>query len=169
MRRALTLGIAGILIVLSGCASSPESRSQTARAPRAKPASVHAPQQLWLAVASPTDADGNGYADTFQVIVYLFPDREISAIPVWADGRFDFLLRSPEGKLIDRWVFGQESSEKARQRLAPGPGYSFFLRLSGGLDVREPVVATLHASFTPVDDSPRLEGGGAASVRLGGS
>ncbi len=128
----------------------------------------NAPQQLWLAVASPTDSNSNGYADTFQVIVYLFPDREISAIPVWADGRFDFVLQSPDGEAIDRWVFGNVATERSRQRLAPGPGHSFFLRLSEGLDVREPIVASLRASFTPADDGPQLTGNGAASVRLGG-
>ncbi len=166
--RTIALGIVLLLGVVQGCASVPDTPGP-ARDTTPKPMvpGRNTPQQLWLAVASPTDANSNGYADTFQVIVYLFPDREISAIPVWADGRFDFVLQTPSGEAINRWVFGNEATRQSRQRLAPGPGHAFFLRLPEGLDVREPVVASLRASFTPANDAPQLTGNGDVSVRLG--
>ena len=167
MRALSVLMCAGVL-ALCGCATVPdEPPARAARAP-AMSGATHEPRQLWLAVASPTDANANGYADTFQVIVYLFPDREVSAIPVWAVGSFEFELTDPEGEPIDRWYFGVQASERARQRLAPGPGYSFFLRLAGDSDVREPVVASLTGTFVSDRTGERLPGSGAASVRLGG-
>jgi len=156
------------LLWIAGCASVPDDGSSIAPAREPMVSASHEPRQLWLAVATPTDSNANGFADTFQVIVYLFPDREISAIPVWAEGMFEFVLTGPEGDPIDRWTFGLDPTERARQRLAPGPGFSFFLRLAEESDVREPVIATLTASFMAAESGQRLTGNGAASVRLGG-
>ena len=155
-------------VMCMGCASGTGVDDRPMSARPAMTSATHEPRQLWLAVASPTDANANGYADTFQVIIYLFPDREVSAIPVWADGSFEFELASPEGEVIDRWTFSPEATERARQRLAPGPGFSFFLRLAGDRDVREPVAASLSAAFIHAESGARLAADSAASVRLGG-
>ncbi len=151
-----------------GCASGSGVEDRPTHSRPVMKSAKHKPRQLWLAVASPTDANANGYADTFQVIIYLFPDREVSAIPVWAEGSFEFVLSTPEGEAIDRWSFTPEAAERARQRLAPGPGFSFFLRLAGDQDVRDPVVANLSVTFIHAESGERLVADSAASVRLGG-
>ncbi|MFI4898226.1 MAG: hypothetical protein ACIARR_10410 [Phycisphaerales bacterium JB059] len=168
MRRSLLLFalVGGLLCI--GCASGSSVEDGPTHARPATQSASHKPRQLWLAVASPTDANANGYADTFQVIIYLFPDREVSAIPVWAEGSFEFDLRTPEGETIDRWSFTPEAAQRARQRLAPGPGFSFFLRLAGDQDVRDPVVANLGVTFIHAETGERLVADSAASVRLGG-
>lgn len=164
--RGLALSVC--VVLLAGCATVPDDGPAPSKPRPAMESSEHEPRQLWLAVASPTDSNANGYADTFQVIVYLFPDREVSAIPIWAEGSFEFELTTPDGEPIDRWYFGVEATERARQRLAPGPGFSFFLRLAEESDVRDPVAASLTAAFVSDRTGQRLAGNGAASVRLGG-
>lgn len=137
-------------------------------APRTRAAGGDDPVQVFLSRGTVTDSDGDGYADTIPVIVYLFPDAAASELPVWADGEFEFRLMGPDQRLIARWVFPPEQAEQSRRRLPPGPAYSFFLRLGGDSDqIEDRTTLGLSAVFRPVEGRT-VTSQGSAAVQLGG-
>ncbi len=129
-----------VCLAAGGCSldgSTSSARSAPARvAPRATPIgnSNAEPVQVFLSRGTPTDSDGDGYADTIPVVVYLFPRAEESQTPVWADGEFEFRLLDSNQHLVARWIFPADVVDGSRQQLPPGPAYSFFLRLGADAD-----------------------------------
>lgn len=168
---ALCVGLALVAgVLLAACApatrvdgTGPGERS--VERPRAAVSDLE-PVQMLMSRGTPTDSDGNGFPDTIPVVVYLFPDARESDLPIWSMGAFRFEISSADGRPVGRWEFGDALAERARVRLAPGPGYSFFLRLGPGEDRLPPINAELRASF--VHESGRvLDTSGAATLRLG--
>ena len=170
-----TLGLAvlfGPMLGLStaGCESTPAGEVSEAQARRQR---MHAensnavPVQMFMTVSAPRDVDSDQYADTFPLTIYLFPAAEISALPVWSDGEFRFELRDTQDEtLLTEWVFNEESARAARVSRAPGPGYSYFLRLPEGMDSKLGGTGNLYGIFTHKNGLVATSNG-AASVRLG--
>lgn len=155
------------VVLLGGCAASRESAAEPGPEFERPVASVSAlePVQMLLSRGTATDSDANGFADTIPVVVYLFPDARESDLPIWSRGTFRFEVTS-EGRRVGRWEFGPELTARAQVRPAPGPGYSFLLRLGPGQDRVPPINADLRASF--IHESGRvLDASGSATVRLG--
>ncbi|MEZ6242869.1 MAG: hypothetical protein R3B57_07470 [Phycisphaerales bacterium] len=154
--------------LLAGCASTTTGGDSPTRAetPQASSSGTHPTQLLLAADSSLTDSDANGFPDTFQVVTYLFPESDVSALPVWAEGTFEFTLTGPDGKPIERWVFDQEASRAARVRTSVGRAESFFLRFGEGRDRMAPTVAELRGRFVS-QDGRVLTAAGATSVRVG--
>lgn len=163
--------------VLGSCALSDtgaSSRSKTgARAPRpapqvreVRPVEGAEPVQVFLSRGTVTDSDGDGYPDTIPAIVYLFPQPEVSDLPVWASGEFEFRLLDGTHQLVARWVFPDDVTQSSRKRLPPGPAYSFFLRLGGDDDRMEPQTLELSAVFRSASGRV-VSSNGAAAVQLG--
>ncbi|MEZ6317880.1 MAG: hypothetical protein R3B49_03860 [Phycisphaerales bacterium] len=171
---------AGVLVCvcagLGACALSdaPAHRSKTgARAPRVvaparevKPVEGAEPVQIFLSRGTVTDSDADGYPDTIPAIVYLFPNPEVSDLPVWADGEFEFRLLDATHQLVARWVFPNDVTATSRKQLPPGPAYSFFLRLGGEDDRMEPQTLELSAVFRSVSGR-MVTSNGSAAVQLG--
>lgn len=124
------------------------------------------PVQIFISRGTPTDSDGDAYADTIPVVAYLFPDPAVSHMPVWADGEFEFRLLDADQHLFARWIYPPEVAATARQRLAPGPAYSFFLRLGGDDERISRQSMELSAIFrTP--SGKAVTSNGSAAVQLG--
>lgn len=124
------------------------------------------PVQILLVRGTPTDSDSDGYPDTIPALVYLFPDSEASALPVWAEGEFEFRLIDSDQRPVANWVFPPDMAEQSKRTLQPGPAYSFFLRLGGEDDKMEPVTLELSAVFRS-STGRRVTSQGSAAVRLG--
>jgi hypothetical protein len=158
------LGIAAIIgfsMIVGGCGGNGQTR-------RHREASTKLPAvQAQLNIGMPFDADGNGYPDTMQALVYLFPDSRFSSIPVRAVGTFDFLMHSESGELMAQWVFPPEIVEQAARNLPAGPGYSMYLRLAPGKDVMSPNAADIRVRFLN-EAGEEIRSTGRATVRLGG-
>lgn len=168
-RSATAILLASLALVpatLGGCATNGGGAS-VAPGPATTPSGGAAPTQLLIAADSNlNDSDANGFPDTFQVVAYLFPDPQVSALPVWADGSFEFTLSSSDGEPIERWVFAPDASRAARVRTSVGSAQSFFLRFGEGRDRMSPMVADLRGRFLGADGRT-LAASGATSVRLG--
>ena len=160
------------VVALTGCTtttSGPQrqvSADQTQQIRQTAEHSEAMPVQMLLTVGTPTDSNDNRYMDTVPVIVYLFPEQSHSSLPVWSRGMFRFELLDQTGELITAWEFSEELAAGARVSMAPGPGYSFFLRFADGLDTRIEGKASLNGIFTLKNGSYASSNGG-ASVRLG--
>ncbi len=170
MARSATTTLAASLAVcactLGGCVTA-QGDPAPARAAEPAPSSDAAPTQVLIAADSNlTDSNANGYPDTFQVVVYLFPASDVSAQPVWADGGFEFTLSGRDGGLIERWWFSPEMAAEARVRTPVGRAQSFFLRFGGDRDRMPQTVADLRCRFLG-SEGRILEAGGATSVRIG--
>ena len=146
------------------------------------------PIQVVFSRGAPTDSDDNGFADTFPVVAYLFPDPRYSELPVWCDGTFEFTLSADvadaedeeeadadkgvipphHSTVLARWVFPPEMVEASRRRLTPGPAHSFFLRLGPDQDALPRIGADLTVRFTPSGGGVPVMGRTGASVMLGG-
>ena len=117
--------------LLTGCVTEgPPPR------PRPEPRTIPEPPGLQPALLLlhanpfPTDADGNGFADTLTVSVFLFPPENEFPIPIHADGVFAFTLRDDEERLLAEWEFEGERVERAKVRPLTGPGYIFDLDIN---------------------------------------
>ncbi len=149
------------MLVSFGCTGNGQTRK-----PR-KPDGDITPVQIQLNVGMPFDADGNGYADTIQALVYLFPDSRVSPFPVRNSGTFNFIMQDGSGNLVAQWVFPPEIVEQAQRNLPAGPGYSMYLRLAPGEDAIPPLSADIHVWFL-TESGQEIRSTGRASVRLGG-
>lgn len=154
----IPLAIGGAL--LGGCVTV-EDR------PQARPVEDAAPVQIFFARGNPTDSDGDGYADTIPVTVYLYPDRRVSELPVWADGTFTLTLSTLDGRQIDQWVFPPDIVEQSRRTASPGRCFGFFLRLGGDTDHMPPTTADIRVAFVGTDGR-ELPVAGPVSLQLGG-
>ncbi len=152
---------AGFCLLVVGCASDGQTRKPQ------KPVGDITPVQVQLNVGMPFDADGNGYPDTMQALVYLFPDSRVSPFPVRSSGTFNFVMHDDTGKLMAQWVFPPEIVEKAQRNLPAGPGYSMYLRLAPGEDEIQPHSADIRVRFL-TESGEEIRSTGRASVRLGG-
>ena len=161
-----------VSLALSGCettTSGPQrqvSANQTQQIRQTAENSMAMPVQMLLTVGTPTDSNDNRFVDTIPVIVYLFPEQSKSNLPVWSRGLFRFELLGPSGELLTAWEFAEELATGARVAMAPGPGYSLFLRFPEGLDAQIEGKASLNGIFTLKNGSQASSNGG-ASVRLG--
>lgn len=141
--------------------------------PRPEPRSIAQPQGMeattlvLTADQVPVDSNGNGYADTFRVIIYLFGDRRRHELPIHVDGSFVFELSNADGDLLARWALDQEETRQGRFEAMVGPGYGFTLNI---LDVASDRVsdrlANLRCVFVPRTGEP-IEVRGAATIRVG--
>ena len=105
------------------------------------------------------DSDGNGFADSFRVYVYLFPDESVYPKPVHRAGSMLFSLTDPDGKAIAEWVLGPEQLQHAIDPTLPLKGYSAKLNLlDAGSDKLTITQADLTCRFIP-------EGGQAVRAR----
>ncbi len=115
----------------------------------------------------PVDSDGNGYADSFRVILYLFGDRSRHELPIHAEGTFVFELITLEGDLLARWMMDGEMARASRFESLVGPGYGFSLNmLDVGSDQTANRMANLRAVFAPAVGDP-IEARGSATIRIG--
>ena len=120
---------------------------------------------LTAGVAS--DADGNGFPDTIPVTIFLFGDLRKYELPLSAEGRFDFELRTQDGQLVARWVFPEDETAQSLRDSPTGVCYRFALRLAPGRDRLPSMPVGLRAIFTNTKTGQRVASTGAASVRLG--
>lgn len=154
------------VMLLAGCNMTNTTASGRALARPSEQVGLR-PVQIFTTLGNPTDSDGNGFPDTIPAVLYLFPDDRESHLPVWADGSFSFELRLASGELIGRWIFPSEIVEQSRRKLAPGPGFSFFLRLAPGDDAIPRTIASLRCWFS--GDTGVEIAGDVMSLRIGGS
>lgn len=171
MARSARVALGGSLLALglslASCATDGSAPGSPAPGAAPAPARGARPTQLLIAADSNlTDSNANGYPDTFQVVAYLFPEAEVSALPLWADGTFEFLLTTDDGRVIQRWFFDENMSEQARVQTAVGRAQSFFLRFGEGQDRIPPAVADLRGRYVSEDGGLTLTSG-STSVRVG--
>lgn len=172
--------LCAIFIVLAGLSAAgcvtetrpienmpPMLDSGNRRGVRTTPPAGLEPEVLFLSAATPMDSDGNGFADTVPVVVYVFGNPERYELPIGVEGDFAFRMVTPEGDRIGQWVFAGEEADRARQAMPPGPGYVFGLRLGPGRDVLDPTTALLSARFRRADGGGEIGSNGAAEIRLG--
>ncbi|MCA9280720.1 MAG: hypothetical protein KDA30_01620 [Phycisphaerales bacterium] len=105
------------------------------------------------------DSDGNGFADSFRVYVYLFPDEKVYPKPIHQSGSMLFSLTDRDGKTLAEWVLGPEELEHSIDGTLPLKGYSTKLNLlDAGSDRLGITQADLTCRFIP-------EGGQAVRAR----
>lgn len=166
-RTGLATSLLAVGLMLTACAGNAGGRGAAAPGTAPGPARGTRPTQLLIAADSNlTDSNANGYPDTFQVVAYLFPEAQVSALPLWADGTFEFLLTTEDGGVLQRWFFDENMSEQARVQTAVGRAQSFFLRFGEGQDRIPPTVADLRGRYVSEDGSQTLTSG-STSVRVG--
>ncbi|MEQ8770629.1 MAG: hypothetical protein RIB60_08980 [Phycisphaerales bacterium] len=172
MNKDWVCALAAMATLGAGCSldgpTSSARRAPVREAPRVAPIgnSDAEPVQVFLSRGTPTDSDGDGYADTIPVIVYLFPRAEESQVPVWTDGEFEFRLLDQTQRLVARWVFPPDVADASRQQLPPGPAYSFFLRLGGDSD-RMPTTSLELSGVFRTMSGRMVTSQGSAAVTLG--
>lgn len=165
-RRSSTVPAFGAAIFLSslltGCvADGPQPP------PRPEPREVRIPAGLEvhkLVIAAdqyPVDIDSNGYVDTFNVYVFLFPRPDKFDLPIFVDGTMKFELLDEDERPVVEWVFSQEQVRQARTRPLPGPSHQFQLSLidAAGTDRFRAARTQLRVTFTPVDRDPVVANG----------
>jgi len=160
-RFLLSLALVAVVTGLPACSGQQKGRKSNATREQLKPV------QVQLTVGLPFDSDGNGYPDTMQAVVYLFPDSRFSDQPVRDEGTFDFVMNDPTGALAARWVFPPEIVAQAERRMPAGPAYSMYLRLAEGKDVMRPTPMDVRVQFVSVTGT-QVRSSGRSSVRLGG-
>lgn len=105
------------------------------------------------------DSDGNGYADSFRVYVYMFPDETVYPKPIHRPGSMLFSLSDADGKTLAEWVLGPADLEQSIDPTLPLRGYSAKLSLlDAGSDELDILQADLTCRFIP-------EGGQAVRAR----
>lgn len=105
------------------------------------------------------DTDGNGYADTFRVYVYLFPDETVYPKPIHERGTLLFSLTDQDGKAVAEWALPPDELLGAEDPTLPLKGYSTKLNLlDAGSDQFDINQADLTCRFIP-------EGGQAVRAR----
>lgn len=166
MNRLALLLIAPMVLVLTGCVTEgPPVRRKPRNIP--EPAGLMPARILLNAGPFPEDADGNGYADTFSISVFLFPAEDRHPIPIHSTGMFVFMLSTEGGEPIAEWRLEGREEERARVTLLPGPGYIFELNINDVASDRLLFrTASLRCSFIPVDGDP-IDVRGPANVRVG--
>ncbi len=154
-----------LLLSLAACESGPETRQHTPRsAPDAPPARVIP------ALFQTLDADSNGLTDTLVVFAYLFPASNQSALPVWAEGQFEFILSTADSAAppIATWIFPSDQVLRHRDTDTFGRTHSFSLDLrpAAGTDALPTQNAALSARFIRAD-GVAISSSGGVSVRVG--
>lgn len=124
------------------------------------------PQQMLLSASIPSDADGNGFADTVPVTVYLFGDSRYQ-LPLAERGSFEFTILTTAGQEIGRWIFSEDETKRAQGDSPAGTCYRFALRLGPGRDRFRSVAVSLRAIFTISKTGERVVSPSAANIRLG--
>ena len=117
-------------LVFGGCASSNSGDVTEAEARRQRLAAENSravPVQMFLTVSAPRDSDGDRYADTFPLTIYLFPQPEWSAYRTPEYGHLNvevtddrlvgrYILRN--GKVGDTFTIGREANAAAADAAA---------------------------------------------------
>jgi hypothetical protein len=138
--------IALSVMLCGGCVTdgpAPEPRPQP-RVVREPPGLT--PESIVLSAEPfPIDTDDNGFADTFRVSAFLFPDPRKHPLPIHADGTFIFTLTDENEQRVARWELGQTEVDRARVRPLVGPGHLFVLSL---LDVTTDRISSLRGNLT---------------------
>lgn len=164
--RVVLSGLVGV-VFLAGCVT------EGGAPPRPKPREIREPPGLRPdtllvnATPFPVDADGNGFADTLTVSVFLFPPANQHPIPIYADGTFDFTLRADSGELLAEWTLSGERVERAKVRPLTGPGYIFDLDIN---EVASDRIGTNNGALRCAwigTDGERVEVRGPTIVRIG--
>lgn len=146
IRAAAALVIAALIATGGGCVTEGGRGSKSG----ARPPRDARPERVVLAADGRfADTDANGYGDTNQVVAYVFGEPRY-AVPIEADGSFEFTLLDLSGKKIRGWSFTREQGAEHRARLPAGPGFVFVLSLlEGGGDAVQESEAELIGTFTP--------------------
>lgn len=132
-----------------------------------QPSGMSAKTLVLTADQVPSDSSGNGYADTFQVIIYIFGDRNRHELPIHVDGTMIFELTAASGETLARWSLDEQQVRDGQFEALVGPGYGFTLNiLDVATDRTENRLADLRAVFIPVQGQP-IETRGAATIRVG--
>ncbi len=151
----------------SGCVAD-NGGGRGSRASQRPPADARAERVVPVVSGQFVDTDGNAYRDTNQVIVYVFTGGGY-AIPIEADGAFEFTLTDRAGRPIRRWTFTRDEAAQRRARLPAGPGFVFTLSLlsgEGGDTVSEGE-ADLFGVFTPLSGDLPIRFRTSAAVVIG--
>ncbi|MBL0926120.1 MAG: hypothetical protein IBJ11_00515 [Phycisphaerales bacterium] len=138
------------------------------RRPPPQPEGVAVRKLVMSADPFPIDSDGNGFADTFNVSVYLFAEEREYPLPLYKDGAFEFVLTDERGQVIAEWTIDKDRADRSRVQTLPGPGYVFTLNL---LDVADDKLSTrrgsLSCEFVPFPSGPTVRSRGQTTLMLG--
>jgi hypothetical protein len=161
-RRTHLIALASIpLIGLAACVSDgpqPPDRPQPRQIATPSGLSVHT--VVLAADQYPADSDNNGFVDTFNVNVFLFPRSDEFPLPIHVDGTMSFELLDSDERPIVEWVFTEEQVRQVRTRPLPGPSHQFQLSLlEKGNDRYRPTRTQLRATFNPADGDPVVANG----------
>jgi len=140
--------------------------------PREKPRDLPAqpeglkPDRVVFSVGNfATDSDNNGYADTFEVSVYLFAEGYQFALAT--PGSLSFTLSDKAGAPIARWTFDSDRTAKMLKQLPPGWGYALQLSLLDvGGDNLPRQSAEISCEFLPLNGQS-VKSRGRPTVQLG--
>ncbi len=164
--------IAACLLLLAGvgggCVADNAGGRGSRTAQRPPPPDARAERVVPVVSGQFVDTDGNGYRDSNQVIIYVFTGGGY-AIPIEADGAFEFTLTDRGGRPIRRWTFTRDEATQRRARLPAGPGFVFTLSLlagEGGDTVNEGE-ADLFGVFTPISGDLPIRFRTSAAVVIG--
>lgn len=167
MRRLVVISLLA-LCAIGGCVTEGPARPER-RKPRTipEPPGLEARTLLLNATPFPVDADGDGFADTFTVSVFLFPPENRYPLPIFVEGTFEFTLLGEDDEVLAEWDFSGERVERAMVRPLTGPGYIFNLDINEVADDRiAQRNASLWCTFVPVEGDP-VEVRGPTVVRIG--
>jgi len=160
--RKLVILFASVLFVgLPGCVTDgpqPPERRQPRQI--ATPAGLKVHTVVLAADQYPVDTDNNGFVDTFNVNVFLFPRSDQFPLPIHVDGTMTFELLDGDERPIVEWFFTEEQVRQMRTRPLPGPSHQFQLSLlEKGSDRFRPTRTQLRVTFNPVDGDPVVANG----------
>jgi len=134
--------------------------------PRPQPRTIDIPEGLTVhtvvlaADQYPVDSDNNGFVDTFNVNVFLFPRSDRFPLPIHVDGRMLFELLDQEENVVVFWEFPRDEVRQARTRPLPGPSHQFQLSLLRvGTDRYRATRTQLRATFIPTEGEPVVANG----------
>ena len=107
------------------------------------------------------DVDSNGFVDTFNVYVFLFPRPDQFDLPTFVDGTMTFELLDERERPLVEWLFTVQQVRQARTRPLPGPSHQFQLSLldAAGTDRYRATRTQMRVTFIPVDGTPVVANG----------
>ena len=125
--RTLAAFALGLSAAFAGCVTDGPIPRPAPRGPAAQPAGI-VPSIVDLAATRyARDSDKNGYADEIEATAFLFAPPHDT--PITVPGEFGFSLTRLDGRAFAKWVFTPEQSAAVIEKLLPGPGYRFRLRI----------------------------------------
>lgn len=105
------------------------------------------------------DTNRNGYPDTINASVFLFPTQDQPPVPIHAEGSlvFELSTATTPPRRIARWTLNPAELNAARARVSVGPVYVIELDINAVTSDRIPRQnATLTASFIASQAAPEV-------------